>query len=73
MSTASRPGGSLPATLQRRLRRQLTVFVFVAAAFFAGWLGVLVAPILDRILLVGLLVVVSYALTVSLVDFFRRE
>lgn len=69
MSTASRPGGSLPATLQRRLRRQLTVFVFVAAAFFAGWFGVLVAPILDRILLV----VVSYALTVSLVDFFRRE
>ncbi len=73
MSTASRPGGSLPASLQRRLRRQLTVFVFVAAAFFAGWFGVLVAPILDRILLVGLLVVVSYALTVSLVDFFRRE
>lgn len=73
MSTASRPGGSLPATLQRRLRRLLTVFVFVAAAFFAGWFGVLVAPILDRILLVGLLVVVSYALTVSLVDLFRRE
>ncbi|WP_234058079.1 hypothetical protein [Microbacterium sp. NFH-22A-Y] len=73
MSTASRPGDSLPATLQRRLRRQLTMLVFVGAAGFAGWLGVLLMPILDRIVLVALLVVVSYALTVSLVDFFRRE
>lgn len=73
MSTASRPGDSLPAALQRRLRRQLTVLVFAGAACLAGWLGVLMMPILDRLLLVGLLLLVSYALSVSLVDFFRRE
>lgn len=73
MSTASRPGRSLPAALQRRLRRQLTALVFAAAVGLAGWLGVLMMPVLDRLLMLGLLLLVSYALTVSLVDFFRRE
>lgn len=73
MSTATRPGSPIPAALQRRLRRQLTVLVFAGAAGLAGWLGVLMMPILDRLLLVGLLLLVSYALTVSLVDLFRRE
>ncbi|MBG0716845.1 hypothetical protein G3N18_01925 [Microbacterium sp. 2C] len=73
MSTASRPGRSLPAALQRRLRRQLTVLVSAAAVGLAAWLGVLMMPVLDRLLMVGLLLLVSYALTVSLVDFFRRE
>lgn len=30
-------------------------------------------PILDRVLLVELLLLLSYALTVSIIDFFRRE
>jgi hypothetical protein len=49
------------------------VLVFAGAAGLAGWLGFLVMPILDRVLLVGLLLLLSYALTVSLIDFFRRE
>ena len=73
MSTPSRPSGPLPAALQRRLRRQLMVLVFAGAAGLAGWLGFLVMPILDRVLHAGLLLLLSYALTVSLIDFFRRE
>lgn len=73
MTTASRPGTALPPALQRRLRRQLTWVGFILAAVLAGWIGVAVMPILDRIVMVGLLLVASYALAISLVDFFRRE
>lgn len=70
MSIAARPR-PLPIDVAARLRRVVTALVWVGAAVAAGLLGILLTPILDRIIVGALLLVLVPVLVVSIVDFFR--
>lgn len=70
MSIAARPR-PLPVDVAARLRRIVTALLWVGAAVAAGLLGILLAPILDRIIVGALLLVLVPVLVVSIVDFFR--
>lgn len=70
MSIAARPR-PLPADVAARLRRVVTALIWVGAAVAAGFLGILLTPILDRIIVGALLLVLVPVLVVSIVDFFR--
>ena len=49
----------------------MTLVVFVGAAAGAGFLGMLLAPILDRIIISALAVILLPMVVVAVVDFFR--
>ena len=49
----------------------VTALIWVGAAVAAGLLGILLTPILDRIIVGVLLLVLVPVLVVSIVDFFR--
>lgn len=70
MSLAARPR-PLPVDVAARLRRIVTALVWVGAAVAAGLLGILLTPILDRIIVCALLLALLPVLVVSIVDFFR--
>lgn len=70
MSIAARPR-PLPVDVAARLRRIVTALLWVGAAVAAGLLGILLTPILDRIIVGALLLVLVPVLIVSIVDFFR--
>lgn len=70
MSIAARPR-PLPVDVAARLRRVMTALIWVGAAVAAGLLGILLTPILDRIIVGVLLLVLVPVLVVSIVDFFR--
>ena len=70
MSIAARPR-PLPVDVLARLRRVVTALIWVGAAVAAGLLGILLTPILDRIIVGVLLLVLVPVLVVSIVDFFR--
>ncbi len=70
MSIAARPR-PLPVDVAARLRRVVTALIWVGAAVAAGLLGILLTPILDRIIVGALLLVLVPVLVVSIVDFFR--
>jgi len=54
-----------------RLRRIMTLVTFAAAAAGAGFLGLLIAPILDRVIISALAVILLPMVVVVVVDFFR--
>lgn len=54
-----------------RLRRITIGLAFVMLAAGAGYLGLLLAPILDRIIVTAAAVVLLLLLVVVIVDFFR--
>ncbi|MGO8609333.1 hypothetical protein ACC848_40940, partial [Rhizobium johnstonii] len=70
VSIAARPR-PLPVDVAARLRRVVTALIWVGAAVAAGLLGILLTPILDRIIVGALLLVLVPVLVVSIVDFFR--
>ena len=70
MSIAARPR-PLPVDVAARLRRVVTALIWGGAAVAAGLLGILLTPILDRIIVGVLLLVLVPVLVVSIVDFFR--
>lgn len=70
MSIAARPR-PLPVDVAARLRRVVTALIWVGAAVAAGLLGILLTPILDRIIVGVLLLVLVPVLVVSIGDFFR--
>lgn len=70
MSIAARPR-PLPVDVAARLRRVVTALIWVGAAVAAGLLGILLTPILDRIIVGALLLLLLPVLVVSIVDFFR--
>lgn len=61
----------IPVDLVVRLRRIVVGFAFVLVAVGAGYLRLLLAPILDRIIVTALAVILVPLLIVVLVDFFR--
>ena len=74
MSIATRPHASsreISTEMMGRLRRTMTLVVFVGAAAGAGFLGMLLAPILDRIIISALAVILLPMVVVAVVDFFR--
>lgn len=72
MTLAARPR-TIPAPTARRLQHVARAALFIVAAIAAGWLGILAAPILDRII-VTVAAVVLVPLTIALVvDFFRNS
>ncbi|MFF8188802.1 hypothetical protein ACF044_16230 [Microbacterium sp. NPDC016588] len=74
MSIATRPRPvprEIPAELVVRLRRLVTGVAFVVLAVGAGYLGLLLAPILDRLIVAALAVILVPLLVVVVVDFFR--
>lgn len=73
MSGLPRTPGRIPDHLQRRLSVQLTVIAVLALIAAAGLLGILVAPVLDRILTTGLAAGLVWLAIVAAVGFFRGE
>lgn len=70
MSIAGRPR-PIPAEITTRLRRILLTLVILTAIAGAGWLGVLLAPILDRILICAAAIILVPLAVVLAIDFFR--
>ena len=71
MTIAARPR-TIPEPTTRRLRRLAIALLYIAAAVLAGWLGILAAPVLDRIIITAVAVILV-PLTIALViDFFRN-
>ena len=59
-------------TLRATVGRLAIALLYIAAAVLAGWLGILAAPILDRIIITAVAVILV-PLTIALViDFFRN-
>lgn len=73
MSGLPRTPGRLPDDLQRRLSMQLSVASLLALIVAAGLLGLVVAPILDRILMAALAAGLVWLAIVAAVRFFRGE
>ncbi len=74
MSIATRPHAvsrAISAEMIGRLRRIMTLVMFVAAAAGAGFLGLLLAPVLDRIIISALAVILLPMVVAAVVDFFR--
>jgi hypothetical protein len=71
MTIAARPR-TIPEPTTRWLRRLVIALLYIVAAVVAGWLGILAAPILDRIIMTAVAVILI-PLTIALViDFFRN-
>lgn len=71
MTLAARPR-TIPAPTARRLHHVTSAALFVVAAIAAGWLGILAAPILDRIIVTAAAVVLVPLTIALVVDFFRN-
>lgn len=71
MTLAARPR-TIPAPTARRLQHVARAALFIAAAIAAGWLGILAAPILDRIIVTAAAVVLAPLTIALVVDFFRN-
>lgn len=71
MSIATRQR-TLPADALRRLRGILIALLAIGLGIGAGCLGLVLAPILDRILVGLLAMVLLPVLIVTIVDFFRQ-
>lgn len=70
MTLAARPR-TIPAPTARRLQHVARAALFIVAAIAAGWLGILAAPILDRIIVTAAAVVLVPLTIALVVDFFR--
>ncbi len=72
MSVASpRNRDEISPELLARLQRMITGLVAIGLVVGAGWLGIVLAPHMGKILLTALAIVLLWALVVSVVDFFR--
>lgn len=73
MTIASRPRPlpEIRSALLARAQRVLVAVLTLAATAAAGALGVLLAPILDRIIISAAAVVLVAVLVVVVIDFFR--
>ncbi|MEV8252137.1 hypothetical protein AB0O87_14570 [Microbacterium sp. NPDC076768] len=71
MTLAARPR-TIPAPTARRLQHVARAALFIVAAIAAGWLGILAAPILDRIIVTAAAVVLVPLTIALVVDFFRN-
>ena len=71
MTLAARPR-TIPAPTARRLQHVARAALFTVAAIAAGWLGILAAPILDRIIVIAAAVVLVPLTLALVVDFFRN-
>lgn len=71
MTLAARPR-TIPAPTARRLQHVARAALFIVAAIAAGWLGILAAPILDRIIVIAAAVVLVPLTLALVVDFFRN-
>lgn len=70
MSIAGRPR-PIPAEITNRLRRILLTLATVTLVVGSGWLGILLAPILDRILICAAALVLVPLAIILAIDFFR--
>lgn len=73
MSGLPRTPGRLPEHLQRRLSVQLSVVAVLALITAGGLLGILVAPILDRILMTALAAGLVWLVIAAAMGFFRGD
>ena len=71
MTIAARPR-TIPESAVRRLRRSAITLLYIVAAIAAGWLGILAAPILDRIIITAAAVVLVPVTVALVIDFFRN-
>lgn len=71
MTLAARPR-TIPAPTARRLQHVARAALFIVAAIAAGWLGILAAPILDRIIVTAAAVILVPLTIALVVDFFRN-
>ncbi len=71
MTLAARPR-TIPAPTARRLQHVARAALFIVAAIAAGWVGILAAPILDRIIVTAAAVVLVPLTIALVVDFFRN-
>ncbi len=71
MTLAARPR-TIPTPTARRLQHVARAALFIVAAIAAGWLGILAAPILDRIIVTAAAVVLVPLTIALVVDFFRN-
>lgn len=73
MSGLPRTPGRVPDNLRHRLSVQLSVVAVLTLIAAAGLLGIMVAPILDRVLLTGLAAGLVWLVIVAAVGFFRGD
>ena len=73
MSGLPRTPGRVPEHLRRHLSVQLSVVAVLALITAAGLLGIVVAPILDRVLLTALAAGLVWLVIVTAVGFFRGD
>lgn len=72
MSVASpRNRDEISPELLARLQRMITGLVAIGLVAGAGWLGIVLAPHMGKILLTALAIGLVWVLVVSVVDFFR--
>ncbi len=69
----SRKHAEIPAEILTRLRRVLLGLLTIGLAVGAGWLGILLADHIGKILLSAVAVVLLWVLVVSVIDFFRSS
>ena len=71
MPIAARPR-TLPEPTTRWLRRLVIALLYIAAAVLSGWLGILAAPILDRIIVTAAAVILVPITIALVIDFFSN-
>lgn len=71
MTIAARPR-TIPEPTTRWLRRLVIALLYIVAAVVAGWLGILAAPILDRIIMTAVAVILIPLPIALVIDFFRN-
>jgi hypothetical protein len=74
MSVATpRKNADIPEEILTRLRRLILGLISIVLAVGAGWLGILLADHIGKILLTALAIVLLWVLVVSVIDFFRSS
>ena len=63
---------TIPEPTARWLRRLTITVLYIVAAVVAGWLGILAAPILDRIIITAAAVILVPFTIALVIDFFRN-
>lgn len=69
--TAPRRPVQIPEEVRTRLRRMIIGLVTVVLAIGAGWLGIVLAPHMGKILLTAAALILLWLVVVTAVDFFR--
>lgn len=72
LATPRKPA-DIPDEILTRLRRMIVGLLTIGLAVGAGWLGIILAPHMGKILLTAAAIVLLWVLVVSVIDFFRSS